>query len=51
MFFNSSIAYTLPNIDVCLMLEKEEGALAVLPLDGHVKQGLSIGHSVIDRGS
>lgn len=31
------------------MLQKEEGTLAVLFLDGHVKQGLSIGHSVIDR--
>lgn len=30
------------------MLKKEEGTLAVLSLDGHVKQGLSIRHSVID---
>lgn len=39
----------LPNIDVCLMLEKEESTLAVLSLDGHVKQRLSVGHGVIDR--
>lgn len=26
----------LPHIDVCLVLKKEQGALAVLPLDGHV---------------
>lgn len=49
MLYNCRIALALPNTDVCLMLEKEEGALAVLSLDGHVKQGLSIGHSVIDR--
>lgn len=33
------------------MLEQEQGTLAVLSLDGHVKQGLSIGHSVIDRST
>lgn len=49
MFYSCSINQTLPNIDVCLMLKKEEGTLAVLSLNGHVKQGLSIGHSVIYR--
>lgn len=49
MLYNCSIIQALPNIDVCLMLKKEEGTLAVLSLDSHVKQGLSIGHSVIDR--
>lgn len=39
----------LPNIDVCLMLQEEQGTLAVLSVDGHVKQSLSIGHSVVDR--
>lgn len=31
------------------MLKEEEGALAVLSLDGHVKQSLAVGHGVIDR--
>lgn len=38
----------LPHINVCLMLKEEEGTLAVLSLDGHVKQGLAIGHGVIN---
>lgn len=37
MLYNCSINQALPNIDVCLMLKKEEGTLAVLSLDGHVK--------------
>lgn len=49
MLSKCHITQVLPNIDVCLMLKKEEGTLAVLSLDGHVKQCLSIGHRVIDR--
>lgn len=45
------ISVSLPNINVCLVFKKEECALAVLPLDGHVQQSLSTGHSVIDRCS
>lgn len=32
------------------MLQEEEGTLAVLPLYGHVQQGLPIRHGVIDGG-
>lgn len=32
------------------MFQEKEGALAVLSLDGHVEQSLSVGHSVVDRG-
>ena len=37
-----------PDVYVCLVLQEEEGALAVLPLHGHVQQGLPIRHGVID---
>lgn len=30
------------------MLQKEEGALAVLSVDCHVKQSLAVGHGVVD---
>lgn len=36
MFYNYRTVQALPNIDVCLMLQKEEGTLTVLSLDGHV---------------
>lgn len=42
-------ARVLPHINVCLVLKQEEGALAVLSLDCHVKQSLAAGHGVIDR--
>ena len=37
-----------PDVYVRLVLQEEEGALAVLPLHGHVQQGLPIRHGVID---
>lgn len=42
-------ARVLPHINVCLMLQKEEGTLAVLSLDCHVQQSLAVGHGVINR--
>lgn len=50
MFYGDSILQGLPNINVSLVLQEEEGTLTVLSLDGHVQQCLSVGHSVVDRG-
>lgn len=36
MFYGDRILQGLPNIDVSLMLQEEEGTLTVLSLDGHV---------------
>lgn len=40
----------LPDVYVCLVLQEEKCTLAVLPLHGHVQQGLPVRHGVVDAG-
>ena len=42
------IRVLLLDIDVSLVLQEEQGTLAVLSADGHVQQGLTVGHGVVD---
>ena len=38
----------LPDVDVSLVFQEEQSTLAVLSVDGHVEQGLTVGHGVVD---
>lgn len=42
---------SLPDVYVRLVLQQEERTLAVLPLHGHVQQGLPVRHGVVDASA